>query len=182
MARVELKPLADVKAKLREVLHRAATRYVRAGMDPKPENCEHAPKIGNKVQRCSGCGAAPGESCKADFQFKPRYTFDELKLMFRELCANREWLLRNHRDAAMLLWVLNQLNPQEEPDPEPLPEEGPPEAWIRLEGDTLKMSPTAVPIIASLFNNLSTLLPQDSHDGQAMDGRAVGDQPASPPR
>lgn len=182
MARVELKPIADVKAKLREVLHRAAQRYVRAGLDPKPENCEHAPKIGNKVQRCAGCGANPGESCKADFQFKSRYTFDELKLMFRELCVNREWLLRNHRDAAMLLWVLNQLNPQEEPEPEPLPDEGPPEAWIRLEGDTLKLSPAAVPIITALLNNLSTLLPQDSPNGQAMDGRALGDEPPAPPR
>lgn len=184
MPKVVLKTIPEIKAKLREILHRAATRYIRAGLDPRPENCEHAPKLGNKVQPCRTCGAKPGESCKLESQFRGRYTPSELKQMFQELAANREWLVRNLRDAAMLLWVLSQLDPTLEPDPQPLPDhllrEDPPEGsevWMTFEGDTLRMSPAAVTLVRSLFTTLLKDLP---HGAQALEGRTLGHAPGSP--
>ena len=173
MAKVELKPIAEVKAKLREMIHRAGNRYVEASRVPKPENCAHAPKMGNKFMPCTTCGAKPGEGCKIESQFQPRYTFGELKQMFKERLENREWLLRNHRDIAMLLWVLNQLTPQEEPDPPPLPTypEEDTSLWARIEGTTVHLSPALAKQVTEIINtNLK------KPDAEVLQGPALGEQ------
>lgn len=187
MPKVVLKSIPEIKAKLREILHRAATRYVRAHLVPCPENCAHAPKLGNRVQPCRICGAASGEACKLESQFAARYTPVELKQMFQELAANREWLVRNLRDVSMLLWVLSQLDPSLEPDPAPLPghllQDPPGEAsplWAKLEGDTLKLSPGAVPLFQTFLTTLPTLLKELSHGSEALEGRTLGHPPRDP--
>lgn len=167
------KTVPEIKAKLRELLHRSCMAYIKRNNVPCPENCAHAPKMGTKVQPCRICGAKPGEACKIDSQFKPRYTFDELKAMFRDLIKNREWLLRNDRGIAMLLWVLNQLDPSEESTPAPLSEGDPPEVWMKLEGSTITMSPAAVPLVQTLFNRLPELF-KDPHHDEALDRGTLG--------
>lgn len=187
MPKPVLKTIPEIKAKLRDILHRAANRYIRAGMVPCPENCEHAPRLGTKVQPCRTCGAKPGEACKLESQFRARYTPMELKQMFQELAANREWLVRNLRDASMLLWVLSQLDPSLEPDPRPLPEhllrEAPDDTsplWAKLEGDTLKLSPGAIPLFQTFIATLPALLKELSHGSETLEGRTLGHSPGDP--
>lgn len=176
MSDLSPKTVPEIKAKLRDLLHRSCTAYIKKANIPCPENCAYAPKVGNRVQPCRVCGAKPGEPCKIDSQFKARYTFDELKQMFRELIRNREWLLRNDRGIAMLLWVLNQLDPSEEPSPKPLAEEDPPAVWVKLEGNTVTMSPEAVPLLQTLLNRLPDLIKDSTHD-ETLDRGTLGKRP-----
>ena len=159
MPDITLKSVAEIKAMLRVTLHNGAGRYVKQHNVPCPENCAHAPKLGKKVLPCSICGAQPGHPCNIESQFKPRYTFEELKQMFKELLQNREWLLRNDRGVAMLLWVMNQLTPEEEPDPAPLPPEkegsAQPNLWFTLSGNTITISPDALPFIQDMLKRIS---------------------------
>lgn len=183
MPEIALKSVQEIKAKLKDLLHRSCSSYIKEHLDPRPENCIHAAKLGSKVQPCRVCGAKPGEGCKLDSQFEARYDFRELKIMFRELLANREWLLRNDRGIAMLLWVLNQLDPSLEPDPKPLPGgPAPPSIFMALQGNTLTMSPEAVPIIQALMHRLPDLLPKDSDHAATLDTGALGQEPGSPNR
>ena len=165
MQELKTKPISEVKAKLRELLHRGAGRYVKQHNTPCPENCAHAAKLGSQVQVCSVCGAKPGEPCKLESQFKPRYTFEELKQMFKELVQNREWLLRHDRGVAMLLWVMNQLSNQEEPDPPPLPD--------HQTGGVI-VSPETISQIQGLLSQISELLPKDTPHASEMDRRTLG--------
>ena len=176
--KLELKSVTDVQAKLREMIHRAGERFVKGATLPKPENCAHAAKLGTKVQPCSTCGAKPGESCKIESQFEARYTFPELKQMFRELLEKREWLLRNHRDIAMLLWVLNQLDPQEEPDPPPLPAYPvqAPLSGAVLDGDVLHLSPALASQVTTIIIHL-----KDKPTDEVLEGSTLGHQAGTAP-
>lgn len=183
MPGVAIKSVQEIKAKLRDLLHKAGNRFIADHLRPCPENCAGAPKVGSKVQPCARCKANPLEPCKLDPAFTPRYTVQDLKDMFQDLLRKREWVLRTHRDIAMLLWVLGQLESSEEPDPPTLPahlmsDPSPgPSPWIRVKGDTLQVSPELVPALSALLANLPTLL--DSHDA-SLEGRTLGKGPRPP--
>jgi hypothetical protein len=178
MPGLSLKSVTEIKAKLRDLLHRAGNKFIKDRLVPCPMNCTFAPKVGNKVQQCPQCKANPNEPCKLEPAFKPRYVVADLKDMFQDLLKNREWVLRTHRDVAMLLWVLGQLEPNEEPNPTPLPphllkdpgDHGPPGAWLKLDGDTLQASPDAILLLTAFLQNLPQLLDKVN----AMDGRTLG--------
>lgn len=164
MAEQRQKTPAEIKAKLRDLLHRAAERHIRRGMVACPENCKHAPVLAGKVQPCPKCMANPGEPCKTRLRFEQRHTYDELQEQFKTLAKNKEWLVRNLRDVAMLLWVIGELEPGLEPDPSPLPSylQTPREApvsWMHLDGNTLILSPEVAALFQGFLDKLRERMP-----------------------
>lgn len=123
MPAIQLKSVIDIKAKIRDLLHRHRTRYVKNHLVPCPENCEFAIRIpGKPAMPCPRCQADPGHSCNLEHEFHSRYLRHELEQMFQERANDKEWLARETRDVYMLLWVLGQISPDQEPDPGPLPD------------------------------------------------------------
>jgi len=168
VAEPKLKSPAEIKAKLRKVLHTAMGHFVEDGMVPTPDNCRHAPVLGSKVQQCPKCLANPGEPCRNRIRFEQRQSYDQLKAEFKRKAGDRKWIVRELRDAAMLLWVLGQLEPEDEADGEPLPnylqhEHGSPTevqtAWMHLEGQTLVLSPQVAALFAGFFEKLVERMP-----------------------
>lgn len=169
MADLKLKTPAEIKAKLRKVLFNAMEHYIQDGSEACPDNCRHAPILGRKQQPCPKCLAEPGEPCRIRLMFEQRHSYDELKAEFRKLAGNRKWVVREARDAAMLLWVLGQLEPEDEADGEPLPnylqhEHGSPTevqtAWMHLDGQTLVLSPQVAALFAGFFEKLVERMPK----------------------
>ena len=161
---ITVKSVAEIKAKLRKLLHSAQRRFIEQHRAECPENCRHALVIGSKVQACPKCGANPGEPCRARLKFEQRHTYDEIVQLFRERYQNKEWVVRELRDVAMLLWVLGQLEPSLEPDPEPMPdllEERPSPAWMHLDGNTLVMSPELTATFAAFLDKVAERQPRE---------------------
>ena len=164
-----MKTPAEIKAKLRKVLFTSLEHYIQDHLEPSPENCCHAPVLGSKQQPCPKCLAEPGEPCRIRLRFEQRHSYEELKAEFRRLAGNRKWIVRNLRDAAMLLWVMGQLEPGDEPDAEPLPDymvheatgsaETAP-AWMHLDGRTLVLSPQVEALFAGFFDKLAERMPK----------------------
>jgi hypothetical protein len=160
---------AEIKAKLRSLLHKAMEHYIQDHLEPCPENCRHALVLGNKVQPCPKCQANPGDPCRIRLRFEQRHSFEELKAEFRQRAGDRKWISRNLRDSAMLLWVLGQMGPEDEPDAGPLPdylqhEPGSPlsvqPAWMHLDGNTLILSPEVEKLFAGFFGKLAERMPK----------------------
>ena len=162
----KIKSPADIKAKLRDVLHKAMQRYIEKRLAPCPENCKHAPVIGNKVQQCPTCLANPGQPCRIRLRFEQRRTYEALRDEFRDRARNnREWLIREYPEARILLWVMGDLDTSQEPDPEPLPDylrddrttDVP--AWMHLDGNTLVLSPEVTALFAGFLERLADRQP-----------------------
>lgn len=153
---LKLKPMGVVKAKLRDLVYRAGNKFIAEQVKPTPHNCQHAPRLGSKVMPCARCLAEPNTPCKNRKMFESRFSVDELRERFSELVANREWVLREHRDIAMLLWVLGQLDGEEDPAEGSETEA----SSCRLEGNTLHISPDLVPGFQYLLQNLPQILAQ----------------------
>ena len=160
-----LKSIAEIKAKLRKLLHNAQRRFIEQHRAECPENCRHALTVGSKLQACPKCGALPGEPCRARLKFEQRFTYDEIVQLFRTRCQNKEWVVRELRDVAMLLWVLGQLEPSLEPDADPIPEdvieERPSPIWMHLDGNTLIMSPELAATFAAFLDQVAQRQPQE---------------------
>ena len=165
MAEPRQKTPAEIKAKLRVLLHNAQKRFIEQKSIPCPENCKHAAVLGTKVQPCPKCQANPGEPCRIKLRFEQRHTYDQLKVMFRTRAGQKAWISRELRDCAMLLWVMGEMDPSEEPDGEPLPDYLQPHqdtqapAWMHLDGRTLYLSEDVTALFAGFLEKVAERMP-----------------------
>ena len=85
--------------------------------------------------------------------------------MFKKRAGQKEWISREMRDVAMLLWVMGEMDPSLEADSPPLPaylrvpQDTPPPAWMHLDGQTLMLSPDVAALFAGFFSKVAERMP-----------------------
>ena len=111
---VKVKSAEEILIRLRELLQRDQTKYIRRHTKPKGVNCKHRRWDGDKEEWTCRCGTTDPDICLCHDQFEPEFTREDLVQQFKEDVHNPQKLLREYRAEATLLWVLGQFD-QEQP-------------------------------------------------------------------
>lgn len=114
MVPIRVKSAEEILLRLRELLQRDQTKYIRRHTKPKGDNCKHRYLDPKTQEWTCRCGTKEPDTCLCHSQFEPEFTRDQLLQQFREDVHNPQKLLREYRAEATLLWVLGQFD-QEQP-------------------------------------------------------------------
>lgn len=115
LAAIEVKPKEEIVERIQDLIKRHRRKYMNKLMRPCPENCKQAVFERNRVSGCSGCHSRNPESCNQSAYFVPVEDKQKLYEEFSDMLRNREVLMRDYRDIAVLLWVIGAFD-EETPD------------------------------------------------------------------
>lgn len=116
MTEIKLKSVQEIQKRLRDLLHRHKKKFIKRNSEPCLGNCKGALSIVNpelakhldyNEDRCTFCKSKDPDKCNDHNLFQPKWTREELIDGFKEEIKDTQILLREYRDVAVLMWVLN---------------------------------------------------------------------------